>query len=224
MEIKVGQATPVRVPTLVGSEVVTATTAAWALYSPQGALEAEGAATVGPGAVVASLPPLERLGEGWRLDVTFTLADGRTGTATAFLDTVRLLLVPTLTDDDIRRAYPRLDDKQWVGEADWSWARDLAWEELMQAVRAKGYRPALIAPSSESLKLPHLHLTLSAIFRSLFTDTTDRWYARWQEHASKADALVEGLARQLRFDADQDGLVDTTPAASMSSGCYELRR
>jgi len=145
------------------------------------------------------------LDQGYRVEWDITHAGG-IARHTVSVAIVRRALYPVITDGDIIRRDRTLDATEagYRGPAsltDLQEYIDEAWTEILGRIWGQGQRPALVM-SPESLRSPHLYLSLAIIYRAMGSDRV--------EMAAEYQAMYEAAWASLRwvYDSDDDGVPD----------------
>jgi hypothetical protein len=206
IEIMRGGACTVTAPLYRDGVLVAATGATATLYDAGGSVVASDgsvASNVATCSATAVTTAAFDLGIGYRIEWEIEHAGG-TVHHTVSAAVVRRPLYPVITDADIIRRDPLLDPSAsgYRGASgasslqDWI---DEAWTEILGRIWSRGNRPALIM-SPESLRAPHLYLSMAIIYRAL----------REVEMAGEYQAMFEAVWSTLRwvYDSDDDGAPD----------------
>lgn len=207
LELTRGEASTITAPLYRDGGRVPASAAVARLYDRAGTL-----LTSEPVALVGSIPswtltpsatyPLQ---QGYRVEWDITHAGG-VARHTVSVAIVRRALYPVITDGDIIRRDRTLDATEpgYRGPAsltDLQEYIDEAWTEILGRIWGQGQRPALVM-SPESLRSPHLYLSLAIIYRAMGADRV--------EMAAEYQAMYEAAWASLRwvYDSDDDGTPD----------------
>jgi len=183
------------------------------LVDPSNVKQVDGAAVTVSGSiaqytVLAALTSPLSLGEGWRVDWSLTIAgdvhDFRNDAAL-----VRRSLYPVLTDDDLYRRVSALNPSNPAvihSLTTFQDYRDEAWAEIGGRLIARGNRPNLIM-SPNSMRSPHMNLTLALIFDDFSTRLNDAY----REHADYYRREYKESFAELDFlyDSSDSGQADS---------------
>lgn len=211
LSIELRRAVPATItaPLYRDGSLVTATSCTATLYDASGvAVSVTGAAAVVAGVASWTLTPASSatLGAGYRVEWSITHAGGTVTHVVAAAMVRGLPLQPVITDLDLYRRQPMLDPGAVGSRAPedlttWQDYLDEAWTEILYRIWGQGQRPSLVM-SPESLRAPHLYLTLALIYEGpLASDAPASVDYRAQyEHAWSSLRWV--------YDADDDGIPD----------------
>lgn len=143
--------------------------------------------------------------EHWRLEWVLTISSvAYTYRKEAAL--VRVALAPVVTDADILRRHPGLDDLLPTSNTGFQDQILEAWAEIQQRLYSKGRRPQLIA-SPSAFRTAHLYLALAITFEGFHQHASSQAY---QETAARYWERFEHAWKELStsLDYDEDGTVD----------------
>jgi hypothetical protein len=209
-----GVATTLTAATERGDVAVTATDATCTIYDAGGTQRAQYTSAVSGGVATANVGASDLTSfaydDGWRVEWSITTAEGiHTSRHEAAL--CRAGLYPVITGADLYQLYQGLDSTADSGIAittrtDWQTKIDEAWVQVVLRLRGLGRRHYLIM-SPSSLRLAHLHLSLSLIFADLaMSHAGSDFLGLSAKHQADYDAAWNQL--NFVYDADDDGEPD----------------
>ena len=148
--------------------------------------------------------------ENYIADVT-AVASGLTIVRRHLFDVCYTILHPLLTEDHLTRLDPLLDDSLPYGESTFAKYVGAAWSKVMNDVRNRGNRPALIL-SSEALIEPHMWKACQYYCEAQAQNTGSVWMERARGEPDGylqryATSLSEALSHA-KYDSAQDGLAN----------------
>lgn len=224
VEVLYNSASVITVPVLSDLSVETSpTTATYTIFHPGGnVLQASTSATVSGSYVSISWPGAASYLENYRCDMVFNFSASQVSGRSFYFDAVVMVLNQLLTDDELYDEYPLLDNLKWTNETDWRRFKRAAWRDIRSSIASRGYRPALCAPSSTAFVLPHKHLTLAKIFKSLFETVGDEWHEKWKFHDDMYQATMGGVLSNLKYDAGE--VKNIAPGQSWNVNSYKIWR
>ena len=210
-EIELGRDNLLKCPTFLAGAAAAPTQAGStvSIYDSSGTAVVSAAAVTVTSSVATrtiTSATFDAVAEGLRVEWSLVMPDGVVHVFRRSCAVVRRRLYPVVTDADLLRRHTDLSALRPSTESSYQDYLDEAWAEITERIYRLGRRPYLIL-EPDALRLVHLFLTLSLVFRDFGGsgggDGDSKWARLADHYTAQFEAAWTGMT--FAYDADNDG-------------------